>query len=176
MPEESEKEAQILADRFMELPEELQELMLDEEFLTKAEHLSEHYQFQPNQKDLLLEEISLVLMRITPLANFKERLIVKLQIPIPRATTLAADIDKEIFSPVHHLLLTTTSVNIPTSGVQSPQETAQVKPATSGGILVDQIAQFQARKKQREEEERQKLNTQPTPVAIAPVVPPNLPQ
>lgn len=161
-----EQEAQRLAERFMGLPDVLQELFLSEEVGVVVTRLGDHYQIPRETRSVLMEEIGLVLLGEIRLENLKGRLLARLQLPQQRITNLVADLDKEIFSPVHHLLI---------PKVAEPATTTE-KPSTprEGTSLADQVAQFQARKKQKEEEQKKLIPMSAPETGINPSSPNSL--
>ena len=137
---------QEIEDRVSQLPAELG-ILLDSE--ATAEHcdiLASKYLLTSEQKDVLLEEVALVLLKYTSIGSLADRLAQQVRIPQSRAVALAAEIDREILGPVHNLLITVAPT---VERAVAPEESAETFLNTS---LTDHVAQFQERKRQREDE------------------------
>ena len=162
---------QEIENRVSQLPAELGSLLDSEAIAEQCDILASKYLLTAEQKDILLEEVALVLLKYTSIGSLADRLAQQARIPQSRAVSLAAEIDREILGPVHNLLIPPT----PTAELAATPEERQTLPTPS---LSDHVTQFQERKKQREEEmKKQQLpSTQPTGTTQNIVVPPtNLP-
>lgn len=160
---EQDFEIKHIEERLDQIPEELEDLLLSKQIADKIDVIADRNQIPKDHWDSILEEVARVLLGITPLPFLKDRLAMRLQLPQTRMLTLSAEIDREIFSSVHHLLI--PKIEEPSVAIQRPSATQ------AGATLADQVAQFQERKKQREAEQQKLTQVAPVKDEINPTLP-----
>lgn len=167
-----------LEKKFDELPDEVAGTLIDPETARAVDTLSDTYGVS-EKKDAVLKEVGNVLLGLTSLMSFTTQLSMALGLTQPKTQTLADAIVKAVFDPIRSELLSISPTSKARTLPQSPPNThtpapqVQTESTPRDSIpLSEQIAQFQARKKAREEEARTKMQ-QNAPRQVAP--PTNLP-
>jgi len=102
-----------LQKRYSEMSQTVKDALFSMESVEVIENLGKKYALAPNQPTILAKEVGLVLLRFTQPSDFAIAMEKKLGIPPEKARAIAADVQREIFSKVPTMSMSTPVPVVP---------------------------------------------------------------
>lgn len=103
-----------LTQRYSELPEEIKNFLLGDSFLNEVERIS-HLVGLSSEESLKLEnEVTLILLAVSPIDNFEDTLVSELGFNPGKAIHIARLAEEKLFAPVRNIIPESDRGNNPT--------------------------------------------------------------
>ncbi len=103
----------IIQEKFAELPESVQTVIMESDMEHSLQALSKKYQLHLDQWIPLENEIMLTLLDIHNPKDMAQNIAKEIHIDLPLAKKLVADIAREVFAPIHKALQKNTEERKP---------------------------------------------------------------
>lgn len=136
----TEEVAQLVKDRFKELPEKLQGALLKPSLRTSIGVVSDKHHLPSDKASALENEVVLTLLALEPLEQFDERIMAELLIPGSLAASITRDLSGLIFSEVEPELRQLSEAQ-EDAGNEEPKELSDINSATRVPTPVQQVVQ-----------------------------------
>lgn len=163
------------------MPPQAQEIFLSEKYANEFLDIVKHFKVNPTQQKILSNEIAAVIVGLESTSAMEVNLTKDLGLVQTQLEPLIQQIFQKLINPVLEISGTNNTI-LPIPNTPSPKTVGAEKPVsqTTNSLensqitsLAEQVAQFQARKKAREEQEKNLQTKGVTPTFAPP--PDNLP-